>query len=504
MPTTRDFKLEEKALVEFRKLSGKANPETLQDKERIIKLAYGANVPEDFLPVMENAATLGTQNITNVQTSLPQNVSTPAISTPPAGAIPKNVNQTPVQIDPNTGRPSIESLRGRVDQASHEVDQYSQPNLAMNVFQEAIKSKGEFNKAGIGQSETFKEAGLTGFENLSQSLSARGKEFENTRVQYQNIVGSMAGVYRDTANNALRKYEGVMEEYNKEVDRLVDIQKRAEDHKRELELIDRRAEVDREASLFRDQLERGNIDPETGDLVDPTIPPIQESIDTLFGDAVITGYGSSGWEHGLDVLLAGGKGAGIVMPVDFELIGFENDPEGFGKQAKVVIEGQELWVSHMDKTLFLQPGQYNAGTKIGTQGNSGNTYSLSGGDGTHVDFTMPDPNSPTGYKSPQEVARFLQAKLKNGSNGELTNAQQLQAKSLSVQLFGTREGTKPENVEAIKAEILAGKSIDDIKDELNRSGQSPLFVGAVRDAAESISIGLTEDKASNLSNKFSS
>jgi murein DD-endopeptidase MepM/ murein hydrolase activator NlpD len=56
--------------------------------------------------------------------------------------------------------------------------------------------------------------------------------------------------------------------------------------------------------------------------------------------------------------------------------------------------------------MNVRPGQQiSKGSVVGAQGNSGNTYSNSGGDGTHLDVTIYD-SSGNPYSS-REVAQLL-------------------------------------------------------------------------------------------------
>lgn len=143
------------------------------------------------------------------------------------------------------------------------------------------------------------------------------------------------------------------------------------------------------------------------------MPGTGSSVTTVMGNGVVTAYGSSAWSHGLDMVMSGGKGASLSLPNDYEVISVENSCKtgdascnsGFGNQVKVRMNGREIWFSHLD-SVNVSPGTYTAGTSIGTQGNTGKVIASAGGDGTHVDITMP--KSSGGYYTPEEVADFLE------------------------------------------------------------------------------------------------
>ena len=75
-----------------------------------------------------------------------------------------------------------------------------------------------------------------------------------------------------------------------------------------------------------------------------------------------------------------------------------------------------------------------------------------------------------------------------GGLENLSVQQQLEAKSLAVDIFGKRAGTKSENVNSVAQLMLQGQSADEIRDNLRFSAQSPEFTGTFRDAAENIAV----------------
>lgn len=140
---------------------------------------------------------------------------------------------------------------------------------------------------------------------------------------------------------------------------------------------------------------------------------------------VVTGFGSSFWDKGLDISIGGGgaeaKGKPVSLPFGGTVIevkgGYSNPnarplpPEigkkqngGWGNQVKLKLDdGQEVWINHLDSIASLKPGQkIAAGTVLGTQGNTGKTI---GPTGVHVDITMKDANG--NYFTPQKVKQFL-------------------------------------------------------------------------------------------------
>ena len=226
------------------------------------------------------------------------------------------------------------------------------------------------------------------------------------------------------------------------------------------------------------------------------------------GSGTITGFGSDLWANGLDFVLSGGKGAQVASPTQGVVVNAGVNG-GFGNQIVIRTEqGEELWMSHLDQ-MNVKPGQeINIGDIIGTQGNSGSVLGGSGeqlseqqkaaGRGTHLDITIK--NADGSFKAPEEVATLLGHEKQAG--GELTTSQELQAKNLAVQLFGKIGGRSPENVDLIKNLMQEGKTIDAIEDELRFAGQSEQLVGEYRDAIESVTSDLSNDKRKNTIESF--
>ncbi|MEW6126725.1 MAG: peptidoglycan DD-metalloendopeptidase family protein [Acidobacteriota bacterium] len=117
----------------------------------------------------------------------------------------------------------------------------------------------------------------------------------------------------------------------------------------------------------------------------------------------ITGLdGSKYWKWGLDVDVK--KGDPVKAPVSGTVI-YAGANGGFGNQVKIrTDDGKEIWLSHFDALKVKKGQRVNAGQVIALGGNSGKVYS-NGGDGSHVDITMPKGNG--SYYTAREVKSFL-------------------------------------------------------------------------------------------------
>lgn len=124
----------------------------------------------------------------------------------------------------------------------------------------------------------------------------------------------------------------------------------------------------------------------------------------------ITGpNGSKYWKYGLDVDLK--KGDPVYSPVG-GTVTYVGKNGGFGNQVKVRdANGNEVWLSHLDGLNAKVGQQVQAGQLVGKGGNSGQTYSPGGGDGSHLDITIKDANGR--YFSAPQVQQYVQNQYKS-------------------------------------------------------------------------------------------
>ncbi len=129
---------------------------------------------------------------------------------------------------------------------------------------------------------------------------------------------------------------------------------------------------------------------------------------------VTTPYGGkTAWESfhpGIDI--ANKKGTTIPSPVngvvEKVVAGKQNGDAGYGNSVTVKdANGDRHQLGHLDKPL-ARPGQsVQAGRPVGTMGNTGSAYSLSGkGDGTHLDYRIVSAYGK--YKNPMLYLRNFQ------------------------------------------------------------------------------------------------
>jgi murein DD-endopeptidase MepM/ murein hydrolase activator NlpD len=226
--------------------------------------------------------------------------------------------------------------------------------------------------------------------------------------------------------------------------------------------------------------------------------PVVYDTNLSIGNATITGLnGSKYWEWGLDLVINGGKGAGVETPFAGEVI-FAGENGGFGNQVKIripnydengnpVVTGneEEIWLSHLDSINVKEGDFVNSYDLVGKQGNSGNVYSESGGDGTHLDVTVKKGDG--SFYQAKEVAELLGFKGENQGR-ELTSLERLQAENLTEKI--TKNKGTTERKDKIRADIeelmKSGKTLDEIEDSLRYSDVSSEFAGEYKGAFEYI------------------
>jgi len=166
-----------------------------------------------------------------------------------------------------------------------------------------------------------------------------------------------------------------------------------------------------EATRIYEQVTGNKIDDEVErarqELGEPTDPKaVGGKTPYLKTLGAVTGpNGSPVWRYGLDVDVK--KGQPVKSPVSGTVIATKTGYNGgFGNQVKIKTDdGRELWLSHFDAVNVKQGQQVKAGQVIALGGNSGKVIPVGGGDGSHVDITMPKPGG--GYYSAPEVQKYL-------------------------------------------------------------------------------------------------
>jgi len=186
---TRDLAKEQSLLGSFGEQYGKM-PETSEEWSTFHELVYGADVPDEL----------------KQQTADTQQES--------ASAADVSVSSVP------TAASSFSDAQTQIKGAQSVFDSLAGPNSAYTVLQEALRAKIGAQDQGIGYSELFKKAGITGYGALSQNLNARSKELRNEQAKLQNLASTLGGQYQDMYNAAATNLQVAVDLYEFEANRM--------------------------------------------------------------------------------------------------------------------------------------------------------------------------------------------------------------------------------------------------------------------------------------------
>lgn len=168
--------------------------------------------------------------------------------------------RTPSPVTPNAptvaptvpgGRPGLESLQGGINEAKAGVEKYANPNQFLTTLQDALKLKIDAKNQNIGQSDLFGKAGLTGYSNLGQSLADTGRNLSMQREDLLNMVNALGGQYKDQAQTALFAYNAAVDSYDREYQRVADLEKTAQAQKYQIDLINKQAQISKELANMK-------------------------------------------------------------------------------------------------------------------------------------------------------------------------------------------------------------------------------------------------------------
>lgn len=413
MAVQRDINKEKLALKSYQSIY-KKNPTTSEDWANLHRIAYpvtAGGLPDELKSSVDQSLYAGT------------GMASATGATAPTG---------------------IDALSAGVDTAAANVQKTSQPNEALRILQEAIRAKSGQANQPIGENPLFKQLGVTGYGALGASIASQGDKLDMDFSNFKNIVGQMSGTYKDMATAALNNYEIAYTRYKDAADKITQEEKDLRDHAQAMELVNTNFQNSLKLKQYEqshpgidDQLKvdaAGKIIDDKGNLVDK---PYQSS--SFIGNVTVTGAnGSDIWKPGLDVVVAGGKGAPVNYPFtdNGKVIAIYNTAKpgdkkangGFGNQVQIkTSSGDIVMMSHLDSVNVKVGDVVTQITKLGAQGNTGNTYSLTGGDGTHLDITMKNKNGQ--YYTAPEVSEMMGIK---GSGNDNASDMSLNPNSQSI------------------------------------------------------------------------
>ena len=217
----RDLDKERKAIGQFQGETGR-DPTSHEDWLKIQQEVYGADLPQDLKDI--NAKYANSQTAGKLDAS---------------------------GVSPVTDLyAQAEKLKTELTGAGKRIQELNAPNDASNLLQEALRIKQGTGDMSIGESEIFKKAGVGGYGALMASLSARRTEINTNFANFQNIVTTMTGHYKDMASVALKNYEIIKDQYDDVMEKVNKLEDDETEYNTYIKKLKAKAEIDRETFNF--------------------------------------------------------------------------------------------------------------------------------------------------------------------------------------------------------------------------------------------------------------
>jgi len=215
MPIQRNLDEERKGINLFRERNNGDDPTTARHWAMVHKFAYPTGLPEEFASEITRFPGVFGEAGGN---GMPFN--------PSAGASELSPLLSSLGSDREAARETYGASAARAQAGARGMMPKNQAKL-----QEAIRAKIGTKKMGIGGSEMFKAAGITGYGALSGSLKARGTEIKGKLKDYQNFLKTNLGEMNirnqqllDQAKLDMQQYEMIDKEYTQIFDRITQLE----------------------------------------------------------------------------------------------------------------------------------------------------------------------------------------------------------------------------------------------------------------------------------------
>ena len=129
-------------------------------------------------------------------------------------------------------------------------------NSGLHVLEAALRAKYDPASEPLVD-PNFLKLGQAGYGILAQSLQQRSTEMSNTFSGFMNTLKDVAGTEIDAYNAVSTRYQNTMAEYDKQTQRLLDINKAATEYENQMKILDKQHQNDLETQNMANQFQTG-------------------------------------------------------------------------------------------------------------------------------------------------------------------------------------------------------------------------------------------------------
>jgi hypothetical protein len=160
---------------------------------------------------------------------------------------------------------SYQTLAGQTASAQQSLAATPPPtNSGLRVLQDALNAKSTVTNQQLGESELFKQAGISGYAVLRQSLSQRQREMGQKYDSFKTTVMDTASGMQDVYNLALSRYEVLRDEMDKQDQRMYGLLDEALEYERMMDKMYKEQQLDMEFAAYKTELENKYSSSTTG------------------------------------------------------------------------------------------------------------------------------------------------------------------------------------------------------------------------------------------------
>lgn len=224
----RDLKLEQQAIGKFGQAYGR-EPKTEDEWAATHRFAYPTRegLPQELVR----------DNTDEMYGLSPQDLAARITGIPVKPAVPT--------LPQNGYQQMADTAMGKKDAALGEQEKMTQgAGSFFHTLQSALREKTGAKNAGIGESELFKQAGVTGYDALFFSLSQRNRELQTSKADLTNLVNSVGDQWKAQAQVIKDRYDSAVDEYKYYNDKMEEVNSDIRKQENQIQLINLQHKLD--------------------------------------------------------------------------------------------------------------------------------------------------------------------------------------------------------------------------------------------------------------------